>query len=128
MLTPAKPILALGAVFAATLAPPASAAAEPRTRLVECEAGNCLVVTGRRAHAAAVVRINGHAVPVQGSRKWRATVPVETVRQWSAPYARTITVSVVDAMTRSQASTEVDLPIGLFGRVESLAMLVISVK
>lgn len=130
MPTPAKPILALGALLAAALASPASAAAaaEPRTRLVDCEAGSCLLVTGRRAHATSTVNINGHAVPVEGSRKWRATLPVETLRQWSAPYARTITVSVVDARTGTEASTQADLPIGLLGHVENLALLVVRVK
>ena len=132
MPTPAKPMLAPGAVLAvvliAALASPASAAAEPMTRLVDCEAGSCLLVTGRRAHAASAVSINGHAVAVEGSRKWRVTLPVATLRLWSAPYARTITVSVVDASTRADASAEADLPIGLLGHVENLAMLVVRVK
>ena len=125
---PATRILALGAVLAAALASPASAATEPRTRLVDCEAGSCLLVTGRRAHAASTVTINGHAVSVEGARNWRVSLPVATLRAWSAPYARTITVSVVDATTRTQASTEADLPIGLLGHVEDLAMLVVRVK
>lgn len=124
MPTHAKRILALGSMLAAALASSASAAAEPRTRLVDCKAGSCLLVTGRRADAASAVSINGHAVSVEGSRKWRATLPVETLREWSAPYARTITVSVADAKTR----TEADLPIGLLGHAENLTMLVVSAK
>jgi hypothetical protein len=111
---------ALGAGFSA----PACAAAEPTTRLVACEAGSCLLVTGRRTNAAAMVSINGRAVSAEGARKWRVRVPVDTVRKWSAPFARTIVVSVVDAGTRTDATAEVDLPIGLLGQVEDLTLVV----
>jgi len=127
MSVPAK-ALALGIVLAAACASPASAAPEPKTRLVSCDAGNCLLVTGSRADAASTVTINGHAVSVRGARKWRASLPVATVRLWSAPYARTIMVSVVDDETRESASAEADLPIGLLGHAENLAMLVVRAK
>jgi hypothetical protein len=127
MLTPAKQILALSAVLGATFASPASAAAEPKTRLVDCEAGSCLLVTGRRTHAASRVIINGHPVSVEGASQWRVSLPVTTLREWCAPYARTITVSVADATTRSEVSAEADLPIGLLGHVD-VAMLVVRVK
>jgi hypothetical protein len=123
-----KQALVLGAIFAAAFASPASAADEPRTRLVDCEAGSCLLVTGRRADAESAVSINGHAVPVEGKRNWRARVPVDTVRRWAAPFARTITVSVTDARTRAKETAEADLPIGLLGHRENLAALVVSVK
>jgi len=95
---------------------------------VACEAGSCLLVTGHRANAASAVSINGRTVPADGARKWRVRVPVDTVREWSAPFARTITISVVDAETRTDATAEVDLPIGLLGQVENLALLVVSAK
>ena len=117
---------ALGIVLVAALASPASAAPEPRTRLVSCDAGNCLLVTGRRADAASTVTINGHAVSVRGARKWRTCLPLATIREWSAPYARTITVSVDD--TRESGSAEADLPIGLLGHTQSLAMLMVSAR
>lgn len=119
--------LALGIVLVAAFAP-AWATTEPKTRLVSCDAGSCLLVTGRRADSASTVTINGHAVFVQGARKWRASLPVDTVRQWSAPYARTITVSVVDDESRESASAGADLPIGLLGHAEDLAMLIVSAK
>lgn len=115
-------MLALGAVLAGAVAAPAMAAPKLATRVVECGAESCLIVSGRREHLASQVSINGHQVAVQGTRKWRARVPVETVRQWSAPYARTITVSVAGA------EKEARLPIGLLGRAEELAMLVVRVK
>ncbi|MDB5686206.1 MAG: hypothetical protein JWR77_795, partial [Rhizorhabdus sp.] len=119
---------ALGLVLAAAFASPVSAASEPKTRLVSCDAGNCLLVTGRRADVASTVTINGHAVAVQGARTWRASLPVDTVRAWSAPFARTITVSVVEGGARERALAEADLPIGLLGHVDNLDMLVVSVK
>ena len=128
MPTHAKSFLALCAALAATVATPAWAATEPSARLVDCEAGSCLLVSGRRTHAASTVSINGHAVAVEGSRKWRATVPVATLRAWSAPFARTITVSTVDNRNRTEASTEAELPIGMLGYYENLAMLVVRVK
>ncbi|MEO7688480.1 MAG: hypothetical protein ABIS51_04280 [Sphingomonas sp.] len=103
---------------------PACAATEPRTRVVTCETGSCLLVTGRRTNAASMVSINGRTVSAEGARKWRVLVPVDTVRKWSAPLARTIVVSVVDAGTRTDATAEVDLPIGLLGQVEDLALVV----
>jgi hypothetical protein len=127
MSIPAK-ALELGIALVAAFASPASAATEPKAQLVSCDAGSCLLVTGRRAGSTSTVTINGHAVSVQGARKWRANLPVDTVRKWSAPYARAITVSVVDDKTRESASAEADLPIGLLGHAENLAMLVVSVK
>lgn len=128
MSSSAKQIFSLGAVLALALAPSASAATEPRTRLVDCEAGSCLLVTGYRAHAGSTVSINGRAVSVKGARKWRVSLPVTTLREWSIPYARTITVSVVDATTRTETPAVVDLPIGLLGHAEDLAMLVVRAK
>lgn len=121
MLAIARPAFALAAGIAAMLASPVSAA-EPRARLVECAAGDCLLVTGTRAEAGLPVSINGHAVAVQGQRKWRAVVPVQTLRAWSEPFARTITVAVADS------ASEADLPIGMLGHDENLAMLVVSMK
>ena len=122
MSLPTNKTLALGALLSAALASSGSAA-EPKTRVVACKAGSCLLVTGRRADGASLVNINGHAVAVEGSRKWRVSLPVDTVREWSAPYARTITVAV-----GTDASAEADLPIGLLGHAEDLAMLIVSVK
>lgn len=120
--------LVLCVLLAAAFASPASATTEPKTRLVSCDVGSCLLVTGSRPDASSIVTINGHAVPVQGERKWRASLPVDTVREWSAPYARTITVSVVNDESRESASSGADLPIGLLGHAEDLAMLIISAK
>lgn len=108
--------------FAATLASPALAAKAPTTRTVACGAESCVQVSGRRADRAAPVVINGQQVAVNGGRHWRVRLPVETVRAWSVPYARTIMVTV------GGAEQEAALPIGLLGHAENLAMLVVSVK
>lgn len=121
-------ILTLAALVAVTFASPALAATEPSARLVSCSSGSCLLVSGRRENPAATVLINGHAVQVQGNLKWRARLPVETVRAWSKPLARTIDVSVLDIEGQSKTAEEVDLPIGLLGPTTDLAFLVISLK
>jgi hypothetical protein len=120
--------LALAAIIATGLASPAMAASEPSTRVVSCRSGSCLLVVGRRDSAASAVSINGHAVAVEGGRSWRVSLPVETVRDWSVPLARTITVAVADVGSPLATESEARLPIGLLGHAEDLAMLVISVK
>ena len=114
--------LALGTALACAFSVPAAAGTKSDTRLVRCGAESCLLVTGRRDHAGSAVSINGHEVPVQGGRRWRARVPVETVREWSAPFARSITVAVEDT------AKEASLPIGLLGHAKDLAMLVVRAK
>jgi hypothetical protein len=118
----------LAGIIVAGLASPAMAAAEPSTRVVNCRTGSCLLVQGHRSDAAAMVSINGHVVPVEGSRAWRVSLPVETVRAWSIPLARTIEVTFTDAETHAETATEADLPIGFLGHSENLASLVISMK
>lgn len=115
-------LLLTGAAFTAAFASPAMAASEASTRLVSCGAESCLLVSGHRADAGSPVLINGRQVTVEGQNRWRVRVPVDAVREWSPPYARTITVSVHDS------STEADLPIGLLGHVTDLATLTIRVK
>jgi len=115
-------------LFAIAFATPAWASGAPSTRLVSCGDESCLLVTGHRESAAADVRINGHVVEVQGKRKWRAQLPVETVRSWAAPFARRIEVSSYDAATQTQTLQKAELPIGLMGHVPDLASLVITLN
>lgn len=125
---PLERILTLAVLATVTFASPAAAASEPSARLVSCSSGSCLLVSGRRESPAATVMINGHAIPVQGNLKWRARLPVETVRAWSKPSARTIDVSILDTEAQSKTAEKVDLPIGLLGKTSDLAFLVISMK
>jgi hypothetical protein len=117
---------ALASLAAAALTASPAVAGETTTRVVGCAEGSCLLVTGHRANAEAAVSINGHAVNTRGARKWRASVPVETLREWSAPLARSITISIVDGGNRTDSETR--LPIGLLGQAEDLAFLVVSMK
>ncbi len=113
---------ALGACLITGLSAPALAERAPVTRLVACGTESCLLISGQRADAAASILVNGHAVATQGARHWRVRVPVSTVRAWSAPLARSISVTVAD--TEFEAS----LPVGMLGRSRDLAMLVVRVK
>lgn len=108
-------------------ASPALAEPEANTKLVRCGAESCLRVSGYRADTATTVRINGHAVSVEGERRWQVHLPVEVVREWSEAYARTIEVSLHDADTQLGPVADVDLPIGLLGGTTELSSLVISV-
>ncbi|SMC51144.1 hypothetical protein [Novosphingobium sp. B1] len=96
--------------------------ARTTTRVVECGAQSCLKLSGKRADAAEAITLNGHGISVQGGRTWHARVPVRTVREWSAPYARSIEVGVAGQQR------EVPLPIGLLGQPTDLAMVVVRVK
>lgn len=123
-----KPVLALCAAFATLVAIPATAGDNLSTRVVNCSAGSCLIVRGRRDSSAAQVTINGRLVVAHGTRSWRTSVPVETLRQWSAPHARSITVAVTNPRTGATTTTQARLPIGLLGHSQDLAMLVVRVK
>jgi len=113
---------ALSTLLAIGMPAPAFAAPAPSAKLVDCGSESCLQVSGHRDKATSEVSINGHVVAAQGARKWRLRLPVNTVRAWSEPYARTISVSVAGA------EHEADLPIGMLGHTGNLAMLVVRVK
>lgn len=120
--------LAIGAVVAASVFTPALAETRPSTRLVSCGTDSCLLVTGHRESADAEVRINGHRVDVKGERSWRVRLPVSTVRDWSAPFARKIEVSSYNPAAPSDGGQYAKLPIGLLGHVPDLAALVITLN
>ena len=121
--------LSLALIVSAGLATasPAAAAGGPKTRLAECRTGSCLVVSGRRDSAMTVVLINGHAVQVAGQHRWQVRLPLETVRTWSEPLARSISVVTYNPDTQVRMEREAKLPIGLLGHV-NLDTLVIAVK
>ena len=121
-------LASISAIIIGSLASPATGASEPSTRLIRCGEKSCLQISGRRGDPAAIIRINGRVVPVEGEHSWRVRLPVDVVRQWSVPYARTIEVSLHDPETQCETIARVDLPIGLLGGVTELASLVISVR
>lgn len=116
--------LATAVLLAGSIAAPGAACdtAEPSTRLVECGSQSCLVVSGHRADATSKVRLNGHDVNATGRHRWQARLPVSTVRAWSAPHARAISVEVDDSVRDAR------LPVGLLAPSGNLAMLVVTVK
>lgn len=120
--------IAIASIVAACLATPALAESKPSTRLVSCGTDSCLLVTGHRDSADAEVRINGHRVDVKGERNWRVRLPVSTVRDWSAPFARKIEVSSYNPAAPDDGSQFAKLPIGLLGHVPDLASLVITLN
>ncbi|WEK46429.1 MAG: hypothetical protein P0Y56_15690 [Candidatus Andeanibacterium colombiense] len=117
----------VGAVVAASVPTSAMAASEASTRVVRCGSQSCLLISGHRDDPSAAVSIAGQAVAVEGKRGWKARVPVDTVRQWCGPYARTIEVSLRDPNTQVETSDSVDLPLGLLGTLTDLAALEISI-
>jgi hypothetical protein len=116
-----------GALLLASLASPASASPEASAKLVHCSTGSCLRISGHRESPTSIVRINGNVVPAEGRRKWAVELPIHTVRDWSAPHARTIEVALDDPATQRGATASVDLPIGLLGGVNELTSLVVNV-
>lgn len=116
--------IAAASLLAVLIATPATACdgAAPRTKLVECGSQSCLVVSGHRADAGSKVLINGHEVAAKGHHRWQARLPVSTVRAWSAPHARTVSVAVDDTVQDTR------LPVGLLAPSGNLAMLIVSVK
>lgn len=124
----ARAVASIGAIVIAGSVSPATAASGPRAWLIDCGDQSCLQISGRRDDPDAIVSINGQAVPVEGERTWRVSLPLDRVRQLSLPYARTIEVSLHDPETRRATIAEVELPIGLLGGTTDLASLVINVR
>lgn len=123
-----KAICGIGAAIALGVTAPALAANAPSTKIVACDGGSCLVVSGTREGRSEAVSINGHAVAVQGGRKWKVRLPVATIRDWSPRFARSIEVTTRDASSGRLATSEARLPIGLLGGTTDLALLEIRVK
>jgi hypothetical protein len=121
-------LVSIVAIDIASLASPATAASGPSTRLVRCAEQSCLQIRGHRDDPATIIAVNGHVVPVEGEHSWRVHLPVEVVREWSAPHARTIEVTLQDPETRRETVASADLPIGLLGGTADLASLVISLR
>lgn len=94
-------------------------------KLVKCGAGDCLLVRGYRNSNEAMVRVNDRVVEAKGGRSWRVRLPVETVRDWSAPFARTLSISVTGPAGSVERTEAVRLPVGLLGQSLELASLVV---
>ncbi|WP_294138524.1 hypothetical protein [Sphingomonas sp.] len=114
-------------LLAALAIPGAAASARPlaTTQIVSCGGGDCLLVRGHRASTASRIRINDRLIAPTGGRAWSVQVPVATLRGWSAPFARSIHVAVVDPAGTVERSDTVRLPVGMLGHDVELASLVV---
>jgi len=115
-------ILAVTIVAAPANAHPATA------RMISCGAGSCLLVRGHRSTSAAPIRINDREVEAEGGRSWRVRLPVTTVQDWSAPFARTLRISVAGSAGSNGRTEAVRLPVGLLGHNLELASLVVRAR
>jgi hypothetical protein len=112
---------------AATLALPANARTAT-ARIVACGAQDCILVHGHRSSSQAVILVNEREVAATGRNHWQARLPVATVKDWSAPFARTLRVSVVNPAGSVERSEAVRLPVGLLGQNVELASLVVHAR
>jgi hypothetical protein len=109
---------------------PSAVIAQPvaSTRLISCGAESCLLIRGHRASPQATVRINGRPIEADGGRTWRVTLPLATVRDWSAPFARTVEVAIGEPTGASVEGEAVRLPVGLLARGVELASLTVRAR
>jgi hypothetical protein len=114
--------------IAAMTAPAAQAGTPPSAKLVRCGADECLLVRGARSSADATVLINDRVVPTRGERGWKTRIPLASVRRLASPFARTLSVTVVDAAGRVEQREAVRLPVGLLGHNTELAALVVRAR
>jgi len=96
-------------------------------RLRACGPATCVILTGDRADGVVPVTVAGHPVVVEGDRRFQVALPVETVRAWSAPFARSIAVTTT-APNGKVTTREVRLPIGLLGQATELAALEVTAR
>ena len=97
-------------------------------RLVSCDTGDCVIVRGHRTSPQAIVRINDRPVAARGGTAWQVRLPVATVRDWSAPFARTLRIAVTDGTGAIERDAEVRLPVGLLAGKIELASLVVRAR
>lgn len=108
----------------------AAASARPlaTTQIISCGDRDCLLVRGHRALTTSRIRINDRSIAPDGGRAWSVQLPVATLRSWSAPFARSIHVAVVDPAGTVEDSATVRLPIGMLGHDVELASLVVRAR
>ncbi|WP_299307348.1 hypothetical protein [uncultured Croceicoccus sp.] len=101
---------------------------DPVTRLVRCGEASCLMVSGRRDDPAAIVKVNGRPVFVEGGKGWKLRLSLDTLREWSDGPARTIAVSLHAPDRSTKDVAIVDLPIGVLGDTTDLDTLRVRVR
>jgi hypothetical protein len=122
-------VRALGLIGAVALMPVSvsaeSGAIAASTRLHRCGDQTCLLIRGRRADPAASVLVQEHEVSVAGRRRWHVSLPLQTVQDWSPPFARSILVEIAG---NDGGTGRAKLPIGVFGHTTDLAFLNVSAR
>lgn len=122
-------VRALGLLAAAAVLPGSASAADTSvaasTRLHRCGNQTCLLIQGRRTDPAAPILVEQHEVTAVGGRHWRVSLPLQTVRGWAQPSARSIAIDIAGEDGRSEQAA---LPIGVFARKTDLAFLTVSVR
>jgi len=118
-------VLALGTALCGALLAMPVGAKDAESRLVRCGAASCLQLTGYRDNPDAEVLVNGRSVAVEGERRWQVHMPLETLRDYADPHARSIEVSVGEQAAR-EGVDRVKLPIGLLGNTTGLDSIVVT--
>ena len=119
--------LACFLVIAAT-ASSLDAQAVTTIRLVSCGTADCVLIRGHRRSPTAVVQVNERPVDVRGRTSWQVRLPIATVRDWSAPLARTLRIAVTGPAGSVERDDAVRLPVGLLGQKVELASLTVRAR
>ncbi len=69
--------------------------------------------------------VNGRSVAVEGDRRWQVHMPLDTLRNYADPHARSIEVSVGERPSR-EVVDQVKLPIGLLGNTTGMDSIVVT--
>lgn len=101
-------------------------AASSQARLVHCDAGTCLRLSGHRSGSATAIRIGESDLVVAGDRAWQATVPLSTARTWPISRGYSLRVTLADAESGVQRVESVMLPPGALGARTELVSLLVS--
>jgi hypothetical protein len=97
-----------------------------QARLVHCDTGTCLRLSGHRSGATTAIRIGESDLAVAGERAWQATVPLSTARTWPISRGYSLRMTLADAESGVQRVESVMLPPGALGSRTELVSLLVS--
>jgi len=120
-----RALLSIGSLAATMAAPPVLAAdrpIDPETRLVARDGVTYVRLSGRGRVRS--VSVEGHPVATEGRDRWRADLPLTSVKRWAAPHASTLRVAVAGAA--GTTIRDIRLPVGLLASPIELAALEIT--
>jgi hypothetical protein len=124
-----RALLSIGSLAATMAALPVLAAGgpiDPETRLVARDGVTYVRLSGRGRGRGRVrsVSVEGHPVATEGRDRWRADLPLTSVKRWAAPHASTLRVAVAGAA--GTTIRDIRLPVGLLASPTELAALEIT--